>query len=768
MGNVILINRQTYAFDHIASGDHGIFSSSEYYPQVGCYDFRYKSVECGKTDKVKVEFDTYPQADSVVFKDKYGVTYPISSKDNVLSFTGVSKADTNFIYAYRGDQKIGKLFLNTYQKKTYKVVLVSVNQAKLPKINQLQKDLNDIFRQAVDTFEITTDTLTIKNLFPFSHGDKNRFSGYNDDQKKVLQAYDSRIQPDVNYLFFIPDDAETNGVAGYNPLGYNFGFIYYGAGNHTIAHELGHGIAGLEHVFENSNNSGKTANLMDYANGEELWHFQWDQIQDPSRVWMKWNKDEGEGENVEFDFQNFYSIFQNGLTNGYNLVLFSETTDAHNDKKNNYRNYQESLIYQYGSILVDDKGLVIKLSPDGGKNERCTSQELNNATYFELKKRVDLHKHTDFIIYKWFDGKEYICYLDKKDDNTEIEQVIKDHIVKQTINANYEVIKHGDKVLWPFENMSDGLLYLIGDSEIIKKIEQEAKKDNDSRSKIGEQVAFAVFDLIQPGLESFSIFKLSKDYIIKEVTPRLFFMLLAPFVGVKPTACLEAVIILKSSELASRIGYSTILKILYLLALNHQGIVEDLLAALRDDCKDMIDELVISILSECIIDYAVAVYPEVINDLSEEQKQREFQNNARHTVAILLYEFATGTGEPVRNFDANSAFVKSYLSGGPNKINSEKEHFIDLHREVLRNFYNEIDDKQLTYKSFLEKYKSSTLRASLEFSPSDNISLLNALDNHLYSNLAQYFIGGASAFYYPTDKKNIVKVFSQNPPVPFS
>ena len=66
----------------------------------------------------------------------------------------------------------------------------------------------------------------------------------------------------------------------------------------TIAHELGYGIAGLEHPFENSNASGKTANLMDYATGEQLWHFQWDQIQDPGRVWMKWNKDEGEGENV--------------------------------------------------------------------------------------------------------------------------------------------------------------------------------------------------------------------------------------------------------------------------------------------------------------------------------------------------------------------------------------------------------------------------------------------------------------------------------------
>ena len=278
---------------------HGIFATDEYYPKSGSYDFRYKSVECGKTDKVKVDFGSYPQADSVVFKDKYGVTYPVSLKDNVLTFTGVSKADTNYIYAYRGDKKIGKLFLNTYQKKTYKVVLVSVNQAKLPKINQLQKDLNDIFRQAVDTFEISTDTLTIKNLFPFTHGDKNRFSGYNDDQKRVLQAYDSRIQPDVNYLFFIPDGAETNGVAGYNPLGYNFGFIYYGAGNRTIAHELAHGIASLQHPFPESQVSGGTDNLMDYNDGLSLWHFQWDKLQNPPNRIFKWRFEEEDAESVE-------------------------------------------------------------------------------------------------------------------------------------------------------------------------------------------------------------------------------------------------------------------------------------------------------------------------------------------------------------------------------------------------------------------------------------------------------------------------------------
>ena len=298
---------QTYAFDQIGSGNHGIFATDQYYPKSGSYDFRYKSVECGKSDKVKVEFGSYPQADSVVFKDKYGVTYPISLKDNIITFTGVSQADTNYIYAYRGDKKIGKLFLNTYQKKTYKVVFVRVNgAAKKMNAKEITKYLNKVYNQCAVSFEDSIDNISIDDLTSFYHGGSGILTVYNDDQKRVLQAYEKekKMKDGVFYLFFIDNvtdkkDGSGTPVSGYMPRGYNAGFIYDGGSPHTIAHELGHGVAGLEHVFENSNNSGKTANLMDYSTGEALWHFQWDQIQDPSRVWMKWNKDESEGENVE-------------------------------------------------------------------------------------------------------------------------------------------------------------------------------------------------------------------------------------------------------------------------------------------------------------------------------------------------------------------------------------------------------------------------------------------------------------------------------------
>lgn len=308
---------QTYAFDQIGSGNHGIFATDEYYPKSGNYDFRYKSVECGQNDKVIVDYGSYPDRDSVIFKDKYGVKLKVVD-GNILSFTGVSQPDTNYIYAYRGDKKIGKLFLNTYQRKIYNVVLVSVNEAKIlheknvdKAVKKVEESLNKVYNQCAVSFKITHAAISIDDLTTFSHGGSGILSVYNEDQKKVLRAFDNQMTDGVYYLFFVDnvtDKKDGNGtpVSGYMPRGYNAGFIYDGGSPHTIAHELGHGIAGLEHVFENSNASGKTANLMDYATGEQLWHFQWDQIQDPSRVWMKWNKAESEGENVEGKFADYY------------------------------------------------------------------------------------------------------------------------------------------------------------------------------------------------------------------------------------------------------------------------------------------------------------------------------------------------------------------------------------------------------------------------------------------------------------------------------
>jgi uncharacterized protein (DUF736 family) len=49
----------------------------------------------------------------------------------------------------------------------------------------------------------------------------------------------------------------------------------------NTTHELGHGTLGLEHPFKTDADQGKTNFLMDYSVKNELWHKDWQQINDP-------------------------------------------------------------------------------------------------------------------------------------------------------------------------------------------------------------------------------------------------------------------------------------------------------------------------------------------------------------------------------------------------------------------------------------------------------------------------------------------------------
>ena len=73
----------------------------------------------------------------------------------------------------------------------------------MPDISKVVDCLHKVYKQAVDTIEIETDTLTVNGLDKFSHGGSGVLTVYNDDQKRVLRAYNDSIKDGVYYLFFI-------------------------------------------------------------------------------------------------------------------------------------------------------------------------------------------------------------------------------------------------------------------------------------------------------------------------------------------------------------------------------------------------------------------------------------------------------------------------------------------------------------------------------------------------------------------------------------
>ena len=141
-----------------------------------------------------------------------------------------------------------------------------------------------------------------------------------------------------------------------------------------------------------------------------------------------------------------------------------------------------------------------------------------------------------------------------------------------------------------------------------------------------------------------------------------------------------------------------------------------------------------------LVKYAKHVFPGV-DKLNEKAKQEQFKKDADNTVAILLYEFATGTGKETRKFDYNKNAITNKLVEG--RVLSE----------VSDKFTAAI--KGITYNEFKDK---GEIKIGLSFSPDQTGGLMESVSKHLNSNLAQVFVGGATAKITPAKEDGYVIV----------
>src|SRR5690606_35414598 len=102
-------------------------------------------------------------------------------------------------------------------------------------------------------------------------------------------------------------------IEGFMPLGRQHGFIFTSVTNgaeenkesitQVIAHELGHGVFGLEHPFTQLKTAESTTNwLMDYASGNTFNHMEWAKIHNPDFDIYRFQKDE-EGEKNDIAYR---------------------------------------------------------------------------------------------------------------------------------------------------------------------------------------------------------------------------------------------------------------------------------------------------------------------------------------------------------------------------------------------------------------------------------------------------------------------------------
>jgi len=175
--------------------------------------------------------------------------------------------------------------------KKVNVTLVSLNGGETPTQSQAQEYLNSIYGKAGIQFEVSTTKVDIIDSWGASieTGDSDLLNTYTNGQQTITNDFQNQLgasyKNDTYYVLFTKAPSSKPGILGFMPLKRQFGFVFappsVNGGLRTLAHELGHGIFGLQHPFTEYNTTATTDLLMDYGTGTALNHNDWEIMHAP-------------------------------------------------------------------------------------------------------------------------------------------------------------------------------------------------------------------------------------------------------------------------------------------------------------------------------------------------------------------------------------------------------------------------------------------------------------------------------------------------------
>lgn len=164
----------------------------------------------------------------------------------------------------------------------------------------------------------------------FEVGDSKILSNYTGEEK-VFNNYikNQNYYSNKTYYVFVTDvPISKSEVDGFMPLKRQFGYVFTKKANtvvkqaRTLAHELGHGIFGLQHTWdEYSFPQGATNFLMDYGNGTVLNHLDWKKMHAPG-LKLYWFQGDEDGEQISTNSLSKFEVFGNKDSEG-KLISYS-------------------------------------------------------------------------------------------------------------------------------------------------------------------------------------------------------------------------------------------------------------------------------------------------------------------------------------------------------------------------------------------------------------------------------------------------------------
>ncbi|MDH7445509.1 fibronectin type III domain-containing protein [Aquimarina sp. 2201CG14-23] len=315
-----------YNFDQIPQNAGGTIANK--YDKVpiaggGEYNVPYKAISNleGHTSDILIANATFNNSDytkdDVIFKTKEGIKVQANWNGDIATLSirkafdfgkqeiiaTIKPKDSTKKYSVAGSANLWHLA--SQEVTDVSVTIIPVNNVSVS--NSIAQQINAIYNPAGVNLAVTVgDRLNIdqsvwdlNNNGQLDLGDSSLLAQYTEEER-AINAY-FKTQTNYNnktYYIFVTDLATTDsGTAGFMPLKRQYGFIFdQNNVARTIAHELGHGIFGLEHPFtEYDTNSGATDLLMDYGTGTEFNHMDWEKMHAPG-IQLYWFQGDEDGE----------------------------------------------------------------------------------------------------------------------------------------------------------------------------------------------------------------------------------------------------------------------------------------------------------------------------------------------------------------------------------------------------------------------------------------------------------------------------------------
>jgi len=300
--------------------------------------------------------------------------------------------------------------------KKVNVTLVSVNGATIP--NNTEKQLNEIYEPAGVTFVVNTTNISLDNSWGESiqTSESGLLATYTNEQQQITtnlqQKLGAAYKKDTYYIIYTDAPSDKSNILGFMPLKRQYGFIFNKNNTiRTLAHELGHGIFGLEHPFTEYNTTTTTDLLMDYGTGFALNHNDWQVIHAPGLQLYQFTQGSSAG----------------ALAGGYGLTPNFEFVSA-----------------ELSNIVVPKVNLVSEgmLSgfKDNGGNEWVWNKDQNKYTFLGANTSSSSGQY-DLIPKKKLDDKDIVWLIYKYSEDCS-----KIKFIKTKYEKIKEIISLSDKV----------------------------------------------------------------------------------------------------------------------------------------------------------------------------------------------------------------------------------------------------------------------------------------------------------------------------------